>query len=71
MPTPPDPQVEAVETVVEGRHVDPFSFLGMHQTSTGICVRAMLPAAQKMAVVEAATGKSPPRVYGSIATVCL
>jgi 1,4-alpha-glucan branching enzyme len=57
MPTPPDPQVEAVETVVEGRHVDPFSFLGMHQTSTGICVRAMLPAAQKMAVVEAATGK--------------
>jgi 1,4-alpha-glucan branching enzyme len=54
MPTPPDPQVEAV---AEGRHDDPFSFLGMHQTSAGICVRAMLPAAQKMAVVEAASGK--------------
>jgi 1,4-alpha-glucan branching enzyme len=54
MPTPSNLQVEAV---VEGRHDDPFSFLGMHQTAAGICVRAMLPAAQKLAVVEAATGK--------------
>jgi len=54
MPQQPDPQVEAI---VEGRHDDPFSFLGMHQTATGICVRAMLPAAQEMAVVESATGK--------------
>jgi len=53
MPHQPDPQVEAI---VEGRHDDPFSFLGMHQTSTGICVRAMLPAAQEMAVVDSATG---------------
>jgi 1,4-alpha-glucan branching enzyme len=50
----PDPQVEAI---VEGRHDDPFSFLGMHQTAEGICVRAMLPHAQEMAVVEPATGK--------------
>jgi 1,4-alpha-glucan branching enzyme len=54
MPNQPDPQVEAI---VEGRHDDPFSFLGMHRTSTGICVRAMLPGAQEMAVVESATGK--------------
>ena len=54
MPQQPDPQVEAI---VEGRHDDPFSFLGMHQTATGICVRAMFPAAQEMAVVESATGK--------------
>ncbi len=54
MPQRPDPEVEAI---VEGRHDDPFSFLGMHRTSTGICVRAMLPAAQEMAVVESATGK--------------
>ena len=54
MPRQPDPQVEAI---VEGRHDDPFSFLGMHKTSTGICVRAMLPAAQEMAVVQCATGK--------------
>jgi 1,4-alpha-glucan branching enzyme len=54
MPQQPDPQVEAI---VEARHDDPFSFLGMHQTSTGICVRAMLPGAQEMAVVESATGQ--------------
>ena len=54
MPHQPDPQVEAI---VEGRHDDPFSFLGMHQTATGICVRAVLPTAQEMAVVESATGK--------------
>jgi 1,4-alpha-glucan branching enzyme len=54
MPHQPDLEVEAI---VEGRHDDPFSFLGMHQTANGICVRAMLPAAQEMAVVESATGK--------------
>ena len=54
MPQLPDPKVEAI---VEGRHDDPFSFLGMHRTDGGICVRAMLPAAQEMAVVESATGK--------------
>jgi 1,4-alpha-glucan branching enzyme len=47
----PDPEIEAV---VEGRHGDPFSFLGMHRTPAGMCVRAMLPAAQEMAVVDSA-----------------
>ena len=51
----PDPEVEAI---IEARHGDPFSFLGMHRTSGGVCVRAMLPAAQDMAVVESATGKA-------------
>jgi 1,4-alpha-glucan branching enzyme len=50
---PPDPQVEAI---VEARHDNPFAFLGMHRSDGGICVRAMLPAAQQMAVVESATG---------------
>ena len=54
MPRQPDAQVEAI---IEGRHDDPFSFLGMHQTPAGICVRAMLPEAQEMAVVDSATGK--------------
>jgi 1,4-alpha-glucan branching enzyme len=54
MPHQPDPQVEAI---VRGSHDDPFAFLGMHQTATGICVRAMLPDAQEMAVVDPATGK--------------
>jgi 1,4-alpha-glucan branching enzyme len=55
VPPPPDPQVEAV---VEARHDNPFGFLGMHRIDGGICVRAMLPAAQQMAVVESATGKT-------------
>jgi len=54
VPQLPDPKVEAI---VEGRHDDPFSFLGMHRTDGGICVRAMLPAAQEMAVVDSSTGK--------------
>ena len=52
----PDPQVEAI---VEARHGDPFSFLGMHKAAGGISVRAMLPGAQEVAVVEPATGKLP------------
>ena len=50
----PDPQVEAV---VEARHGDPFSFLGMHKTGAGISVRAMLPGAQDMSVVDLATDR--------------
>jgi 1,4-alpha-glucan branching enzyme len=49
-----DPQVEAI---VGGCHDNPFSYLGMHRTAGGICVRAMLPQAAKMAVVDTATGE--------------
>jgi 1,4-alpha-glucan branching enzyme len=45
-----------VEAIVGARHDNPFSYLGMHCTAGGICVRAMLPQAEKMAVVDAATG---------------
>jgi len=54
VPQPPDPQVEAI---VEARHDNPFALLGMHCVDGEICVRAMLPAAQQMVVVESATGK--------------
>ncbi len=54
VPIRPDPGVAAI---VEARHDDPFSILGMHQTAAGIEVRAMLPAAQEMAVVDSATGE--------------
>jgi 1,4-alpha-glucan branching enzyme len=50
----PDPQVEAI---VEARHGDPFSFLGMHKTAGGIAVRAMLPGAQEVSVIDSATGQ--------------
>jgi 1,4-alpha-glucan branching enzyme len=42
--------------IIEARHDDPFSFLGMHASREGIVVRAMLPAADRMAVVDQATG---------------
>jgi 1,4-alpha-glucan branching enzyme len=47
-----DPEIAAI---VEARHDDPFSFLGMHRAAEGVVVRALLPTAETMAVVDAAT----------------
>ncbi|HEX3861907.1 MAG TPA: 1,4-alpha-glucan branching protein GlgB [Stellaceae bacterium] len=46
-----------IEAIVAARHGDPFAFLGIHRAGDGIVVRALLPAAQAMAVVDAATGE--------------
>jgi 1,4-alpha-glucan branching enzyme len=46
-----------IEAVVQGRHSDPFGFLGMHKGSAGLYARAMLPDAESMAVIDAATGQ--------------
>ncbi len=46
----------AVAAIVAARDGDPFSFLGMHEAGAGLCVRAFLPAAAAMAVVDSATG---------------
>src|SRR5689334_21067744 len=54
MPYRPSAEVEAI---VNARHGDPFAFLGMHQSSAGIYVRAFLPEAESVAVVESATGE--------------
>src|ERR1700740_69489 len=51
---PLDPQVAAI---VEARHRGPFSYLGMHRCAAGVCVRAILPDAQEMAVLDATTGE--------------
>ena len=53
MPSRPSPEVEAI---VAGRHGDPFAFLGMHKRSAGLYVRAFLPDAEEMAVVDTASG---------------
>jgi 1,4-alpha-glucan branching enzyme len=45
-----------VEAIAAGTHGDPFAFLGMHQTSVGLYVRAMLPDAEAMSIVDAASG---------------
>src|ERR1700682_1528368 len=54
MPSRPSPEVEAI---VAGRHGDPFAFLGTHKRSAGLYVRAFLPDAEEMAVVDAASGE--------------
>ena len=54
MPYRPSPEAEAI---VAGQHGDPFAFLGMHKRSAGLYVRAFLPDAEEMAVVDAASGE--------------
>src|SRR6202165_1564949 len=46
-----------VEAIVAARHGDPFAFLGMHKGSAGLSVRAFLPDAEAMAVVDSASGE--------------
>ena len=53
MPRRRSPDVEAI---AGGTHGDPFAFLGMHKTSVGLYVRAMLPDAEAMSVVDATSG---------------
>ncbi len=53
-PAAPDPEILAI---VEARHGDPFAFLGMHKTATGVVVRAMLPGVAAVLVIESATGE--------------
>jgi 1,4-alpha-glucan branching enzyme len=45
-----------IEAIVAARHGDPFAYLGMHKAAGGLVVRAMLPGAEAMAVVDAASG---------------
>jgi 1,4-alpha-glucan branching enzyme len=49
-----DPDVQAL---AEARHGDPFAVLGLHADADGkLWVRAMLPSAQNVAVLDAASG---------------
>src|SRR5260370_13113612 len=52
---PHRPSTDAA-AIVAARHVDPFAFLGMHAASVGVYVRAFLPDAEAMAVVDSASG---------------
>ena len=53
MPQKADP---AVAAIVAACHDDPFGFLGMHEAGGGLCVRAFLPDATAMAVVDSESG---------------
>ncbi len=48
---------ETVEAIVAGDHGDAFAVLGMHRTDGGVAVRAFLPGAAAVAVIEARTGQ--------------
>jgi 1,4-alpha-glucan branching enzyme len=48
-----DPQIAAI---VAARHGDPFAFLGIHETEDGLVMRAMLPGAETVDVIDAKTG---------------
>jgi 1,4-alpha-glucan branching enzyme len=41
-----------VEAFVAARHGDPFSILGMHETGSGLVVRAFVPYAERLSVVD-------------------
>ena len=42
----------AINAFFEGRHSDPFTVLGMHETDNGIEIRALLPDANRVLVIE-------------------
>jgi 1,4-alpha-glucan branching enzyme len=46
-----------IDALIEARHPDPFAVLGMHLSSRGPVVRAMLPGARSVAVVARSDGR--------------
>ncbi len=52
------PHPGAVDSLVRARHGDPFSLLGPHQSEGGWAIRAFLPDAVQVEVVDAVSGLS-------------
>ena len=46
-----------INALVSGHFADPFSLLGMHQTASGLEVRALLPDATEVWVIDTRTGQ--------------
>jgi 1,4-alpha-glucan branching enzyme len=42
----------AIHAIVRGHHHDPFSYLGMHQVADGVVVRAFLPHARDVTLID-------------------
>ena len=51
------PDRDAINALFAGDYADPFSVLGMHQTVQGLEVRALLPDASEVWVIETKTGR--------------
>ncbi|SFN42621.1 1,4-alpha-glucan branching enzyme [Izhakiella capsodis] len=47
----------AIDALISGHYADPFSLLGMHLTTRGLEVRALLPDASEVWVIETSTGR--------------
>jgi 1,4-alpha-glucan branching enzyme len=45
-----------VRALVEARHGDPFAVLGPHEVAGGVVIRALVPGAERLEVIEEATG---------------
>jgi 1,4-alpha-glucan branching enzyme len=45
-----------VRALVEARHDDPFAVLGPHEVTGGIVIRALVPGAERLEVIEDASG---------------
>jgi 1,4-alpha-glucan branching enzyme len=52
------PDRDMVAAIVEGRHGDPFAVLGMQHAAGGLVVRAFLPWARWVKVIDAASGEA-------------
>lgn len=48
---------DVINALIAGHFADPFSVLGMHQTEDGLEVRALLPDATEVWVIEPKTGR--------------
>ena len=58
MPKLPEHRLPAatVRALIEARHGDPFAVLGPHEMSGGLVIRALVPSAERVEVIEEATG---------------
>ncbi len=54
---PPDVDDAAIQALVDGRHGDPFSIPGPHDTPDGCVVRVFQPAARSVEVIDQAAGE--------------
>ena len=48
---------DVINALIAGHFADPFSVLGMHRTDAGLEVRALLPDATEVWVIEPKTGR--------------
>jgi hypothetical protein len=48
---------ETIQALVEACHGDPFAVLGPHEAAEGVVIRALVPGAERLVVIEEVTGE--------------